>query len=68
MADRNDDEPTQRSLPTKRALLHTHLEDARDALIWKVEGLDDEDRRRPMTPTGTNEVCPEHRIRRSSLE
>jgi hypothetical protein len=56
MADQNDDEPTPRSLPTERALLHTHLKDARDALIWKVEGLNEEDRRRPMTPTGTNLV------------
>lgn len=56
MADRNDDEPTPQSLPTERALLHKHLADARDALIWKVEGLNEEDRRRPMTPTGTNLV------------
>ena len=56
MADRNDDETTPGSLLTERALLHTHLQDARDALIWKVEGLNEEDRRRPMTPTGTNLV------------
>jgi len=56
MADRNDDKPTPASLPTERALLHTHLQDARDALIWKVEGLNEADRRRPMTPTGTNLV------------
>jgi uncharacterized damage-inducible protein DinB len=36
------------------ALLHRHLADARDALIWKVEELDEAERRRPMTPTGTN--------------
>jgi hypothetical protein len=40
----------------EKALLHTHLENARDALIWKVEGLNEQDRRRPMTPTGTNLV------------
>jgi hypothetical protein len=56
MADRNDDEPNPRSTGTELALLHSFLEDARDALIWKVEGLDEEDRRRPMTATGTNLV------------
>jgi len=54
MADRNDDETTARSQRTEESLLHKHLEDVRDALIWKVEGLDEEARRRPMTPTGTN--------------
>ncbi len=56
MADRNDDEPTARSTPTEQELLLSHLRGARDALIWKVEGLDAQDRRRPMTPTGTNLV------------
>jgi len=54
MTERNDDDVTPPSVPTERALLHTHLRDVRDTLIWKVEGLDDEERRRPMTPTGTN--------------
>jgi Protein of unknown function (DUF664) len=31
-----------------------YLQSARDALVWKVEGLSDYDARRPMTPTGTN--------------
>jgi len=31
-----------------------YLQSARDALVWKVEGLCDYDARRPMTPTGTN--------------
>lgn len=39
---------------TEKALLHAHLKAARDALLWKVEGLAEADRRRPMTPTGTN--------------
>ncbi|MEV5981109.1 DinB family protein [Streptomyces sp. NPDC052114] len=34
--------------------LHTYLQDARDALLWKLEGLSEYDIRRPMTPTGTN--------------
>jgi hypothetical protein len=38
----------------EKVLLHDHLKSARDALIWKVEGLSEADRRRPMTPTGTN--------------
>jgi len=33
-----------------RAALDRH----RDAMIWKVEGLDDEQLRRPITPSGTN--------------
>lgn len=38
----------------EKASLHAHLTSARDALIWKVEGLSEADRRRPITPTGTN--------------
>lgn len=38
----------------EKVLLHDHLKSARDALIWKVEGLSEAGRRRPMTPTGTN--------------
>lgn len=38
----------------EKVSLHAHLKGARDALIWKVEGLSEADRRRPMTPTGTN--------------
>ena len=54
MADPNDDEPAPTSLRTEQELLHTLLTDARDALVWKVDGLSEADRRRPMTPTGTN--------------
>lgn len=38
----------------EKALLHTHLKVTRDVLLWKLEGLSEADRRRPMTPTGTN--------------
>ncbi|MFJ9038668.1 DinB family protein [Streptomyces sp. NPDC102406] len=31
-----------------------YLQDARDALLWKLEGLSEYDVRRPLTPTGTN--------------
>lgn len=35
-------------------VLHRYLDMARDALVWKLEGLSEYDIRRPMTPTGTN--------------
>ncbi|MFZ3565480.1 DinB family protein [Streptomyces sp. BH097] len=31
-----------------------YLQDARDALLWKLDGLSEYDVRRPLTPTGTN--------------
>lgn len=34
--------------------LRLYLQDARDALVWKLEGLPEYGIRRPMTPTGTN--------------
>ncbi|MDA8372430.1 MAG: DinB family protein [Nocardiopsaceae bacterium] len=34
--------------------LHHYLKDAREALLWKLDGLSEYDIRRPMTPTGTN--------------
>jgi uncharacterized damage-inducible protein DinB len=34
--------------------LHVSLDRHRDAVLWKVGGLDDEQLRRPMTPSGTN--------------
>jgi uncharacterized damage-inducible protein DinB len=34
--------------------LHRYLQTARDALLWKLDGLGEYDVRRPMTPTGTN--------------
>lgn len=34
--------------------LHLYLRDAREVLVWKLEGLDEYDVRRPLTPTGTN--------------
>lgn len=37
-----------------KADLRLYLEDARDALLWKLEGLSEYDIRRPMTATGTN--------------
>lgn len=37
-----------------KAHLHQKLRAARDALVWKLDGLSEYDTRRPMTPTGTN--------------
>ncbi|MFE2988865.1 DinB family protein [Streptomyces sp. NPDC059262] len=34
--------------------LHFYLQSARDALLWKLDGLSEYDARRPLTPTGTN--------------
>ena len=34
--------------------LRRYLQEARDALVWKLEGLRDYDIRRPLVPTGTN--------------
>jgi uncharacterized damage-inducible protein DinB len=34
--------------------LHRYLRAAREALLWKLDGLSEYDIRRPMTPTGTN--------------
>ncbi|MEU3597490.1 DinB family protein [Streptomyces sp. NPDC006798] len=37
-----------------KADLLRYLRDAREALLWKLDGLPEYDVRRPMTPTGTN--------------
>ncbi len=37
-----------------KADLHRYLQIARDALLWKLDGLSEYDIRRPLTPTGTN--------------
>ncbi|MFI5621275.1 DinB family protein [Streptomyces sp. NPDC051567] len=34
--------------------LHVSLDRHRDAVLWKLDGLDDEQLRRPMTRSGTN--------------
>ena len=38
----------------QKAVLRRYLQWARDALLWKLDGLGEYDLRRPMTPTGTN--------------
>lgn len=37
-----------------RTVLRTYLQEARDALVWKLDGLDERAVRLPRTPTGTN--------------
>jgi uncharacterized damage-inducible protein DinB len=37
-----------------KADLRRYLQAAREALVWKLEGLSEHDARRPMVPTGTN--------------
>jgi hypothetical protein len=37
-----------------KADLQRYLQDARDALLWKLDGLSEYDIRRPLVPTGTN--------------
>jgi uncharacterized damage-inducible protein DinB len=37
-----------------KADLHRYLQAAREALVWKLDGLTEYDIRRPMTRTGTN--------------
>ena len=37
-----------------KADLHRYLRRAREAVLWKLDGLSEYDVRRPLTPTGTN--------------
>lgn len=37
-----------------KSTLVDYLQSARDAVVWKVDGLSEYDARRPLTPTGTN--------------
>jgi uncharacterized damage-inducible protein DinB len=38
----------------EKQTLQRYLQDVREVLLWKLEGLSDYDIRRPMTPSGTN--------------
>ncbi|MBB5955291.1 putative damage-inducible protein DinB [Saccharothrix tamanrassetensis] len=40
--------------PEAKADLQHYLDTARDALLWKLDGLSEYHVRRPLTPTGTN--------------
>jgi hypothetical protein len=37
-----------------KADFHLYLQEAREALLWKLDGLGEYDARRPLVPTGTN--------------
>jgi len=37
-----------------KMVLHHYLQQARDSLIWKLDGVSERDARRPRTPTGNN--------------
>jgi uncharacterized damage-inducible protein DinB len=41
-------------METPKETLVSYLQSARDAIVWKVEGLSEYDARRPLTRTGTN--------------
>ncbi|MER6033516.1 DinB family protein [Streptomyces sp. NPDC001835] len=41
------------SAAEEKDILRASLDRHRDAVLWKLDGLDDEQLRRPMTPTGT---------------
>ena len=42
------------ALADPKDTLIEYLQTARDAVVWKLDGLSEYDARRPMTPTGTN--------------
>lgn len=42
------------ALSDPKADLHRYLQVAREAVLWKLEGVSEYDVRRPLTPTGTN--------------
>lgn len=41
-------------MPTQKDDLLQYLNEAREAVLWKLDGLDEYAARRPLTPTGTN--------------
>ena len=42
------------TMSTQKSDLLRYLDEAREAIVWKVEGLDEYSARRPATATGTN--------------
>jgi Protein of unknown function (DUF664) len=45
---------TGMTISDQKTDLRRYLQQARDAMLWKVDGLSEYDIRRPLTPTGTN--------------
>ncbi|MGP4088665.1 DinB family protein [Streptomyces sp. KR55] len=50
----NDNEAGMPYQGSEKATLRASLDRHRDVALWKLEGLDDEQLRRPMTPSGTS--------------
>ena len=48
------DGDTQQYRADEKDTLRASLDRHRDAVLWKLQGLDEERLRRPMTPSGTN--------------
>jgi hypothetical protein len=42
------------TVPDPKATLRRYLQQGREALLWKLDGLSEYDVRRPLVPTGTN--------------
>ena len=40
--------------PDPKATLHRYLQQAREVMLWKLDGLSEYDVRRPLVPSGTN--------------
>ncbi|WP_335935372.1 DinB family protein [Streptomyces sp. PTD5-9] len=53
-ADKAENAENAGSAESAKSDLRYYLQTARDALLWKLEGLSEYDVRRPRTPTGTN--------------
>jgi hypothetical protein len=52
-----EETPVYKRVPVtggEKESLQVALDRHRDVMLWKLEGLDDEQLRRPMTPSGTN--------------
>lgn len=41
-------------MDTAKAVLQRYLQTLRDVMLWKLDGLTEEQQRRPISPTGTN--------------
>jgi Protein of unknown function (DUF664) len=55
MSRRSQTSPTiEQVAPDVVGMLRRHLQQARDGMLWALDGLNEYDVRRPMTPSGTN--------------
>ncbi|WP_328873577.1 DinB family protein [Streptomyces sp. NBC_00287] len=50
----NPETPHAQYTAGTKETLHASLDRMRDAVLWKLEGLDDSELRRPLTPSGTS--------------